>query len=766
MRAILYATCLGLAAVLASPAVQAGATKAPGAKANRLIHEASPYLRQHAYNPVDWYPWGEEAFAKARKEGKPILVSIGYSTCHWCHVMARESYSNPAIAKILNDNFVAIKVDRERRPDVDETYMLATELITRSGGWPNNVFLTPDLKPFMAGTYFPPDRFSALLEAIATHWQADRAPFEDDSRRIAEMISQIMSARMSAARITTETLKNARAELERGFDVFYGGFGAAPKFPQEPSLLFLLGLAERHGDAGALKTVTASLDGMLNGGIQDQVGGGFHRYATDNRWRVPHFEKMLYNQALIGLALVRAYRLTGSERYARAARRTFDFVLKDMTAPGGGFYSAFDADSAGEEGSFYVWTPDQIRAALKREQAEFAIQALGLSDTGNFAGRTILHLPLPIEDLADKMGLGVGPFLDRLRPIRATLAAVRAKRKWPDRDDKILTGWNGLMIRSLAEAGATLAEPRFSAAAVKAGNFLWQSLGAGRGRLKRAYFEGHAALEATQQDHALAALAFIALYDTTGNERWIDRAKTVVAAMNQRFLDGETGDYFMTAEKSTFARAKTRNDSATPSGNAIALEVLAKLSRRERDPKYAERATKLLAALSGVALKLPGSATSTLFAADELLNGEVGPSVYLAKGVVRARLSRAPGNELTLRLAIAKGWHINSNKPLEDFFIATEFGLADPASGNLTVTYPRHVLRRLGFHDKELAVYEGEVAIRARFAPNPPSGAPFATRLPTKVRLNLQACSNEICLEPEAIDISLPPVHAAARSTL
>ncbi len=739
----------------AMPAHASEAPPPPGAKANRLVHEASPYLRQHAYNPVDWYPWGEEALEKARRENKPIMVSVGYSACHWCHVMRRESYSNPEIAKILNKHFVAIKVDRERRPDLDETYMLATELITGGGGWPNHVFLTPRLEPFMAGTYFPPKVFKKILTVIAEEWAKDPKPFFEDGARVAKAMKAILSRRVGARALDGTALREAKAVILRDLDVFYGGFGTAPKFPQEPVLHFLLRLAERDGDAKALEAVRDTLDAMLNGGIQDHVGGGFHRYAVDNAWRIPHFEKMLYNQALIGTALVRAYALTGAQRFARAARRTFDFVLREMTAPEGGFYAAFDADSldakgVSHEGYFYTWTREEVEKALGAEDAAFAIKAFGITEEGNFEGRNVLHFPDQPAKLAASLSMSLKDFEARVAKVRKALDKARRARKLPHLDKKVVAAWNGAMISALAEASEALGEPRYRRAALKAARFLLERMGGAEGVLFRSHFEGKASTTATQQDYAFTALAMIDLFDITGERAWLARAEGLVKTMLARFYDQEGGDFFMSEGHVGFTRAKSTSDSELPSGNAVALEVFSRLARRTDNPDHKLKAEALLAALSGLAMETPRANAAALLAGDRFLRGETGARQFLAKGLVRAEAIRdVAKGVLRVRLTMAKGWHVNAHKPLEDFFIPTDLEIIGGAKGD-AVTYPKPVIRKLGFNDKPLALYEGVVEITA---PLPKGGN---GRL--RARLRLQACSDEICLEPEETVLTLPPL--------
>jgi hypothetical protein len=715
-------------------------------KPNRLAKAASPYLRQHAYNPIDWHEWGEEAFDKARSENKPIFVSVGYSTCHWCHVMERESFENEGIAAILNASFVPIKVDRERHPDVDETYMLATQLVTGQGGWPNSVFLTPERKPFYAGTYFPPDAFRGLLSQVASYWDGQEPALRADADRLAESIQSVMTRRVEAREITPQMLNAMAGALLRGFDPVRGGFGGAPKFPQEALLLFLLRLAEKDGHADALHAVSATLEAMLDGGIHDHAGGGFHRYSVDAEWLVPHFEKMLYNQALIVLALLRVFRLTGNGRFADGARRALDYVLDDLTDSRGGFYAARDADSEGEEGTFYVWTPAQIGKALGKEDAAFACAAFGVGEQGNFEhGASVLHYPEPPQQLAGRLGMKLDAFAARVGEVRAKLAKVRAKREPPIRDEKILAAWNGMMIAAFAEAAETLGDKRYGKAAVRAANFIWTEMQDG-GRLKRAWFEGDVSLDAQQEDYAFAALGFIALYDATARHVWLERAETLMSTMVRDFRDDAAGDFFMTASLSTFSRAKARTDGGMPSGNAAALEAFARLAQRSACPGHRVNGEALLAAQSGLAVQSPHANAWFLMAADNLLRGGAGSRQFLAGGAVDARASLdRTRNEIAVTLAIAEGWHVNANAPSHDTFAPAK--LSVDGIDDVKVTWPKPVKRKLGFHGKELPVYEGAVKIRARLGAAP-AGA-------MTVRLGLQACSHELCLEFEEADLRI-----------
>lgn len=731
---------------------------ASGETANRLLGEASPYLRQHAHNPVDWYPWGKEAFEKARRENKPILLSIGYSTCHWCHVMARESYENRGIARLLNRHFVAIKVDRERRPEVDETYMLATQLLTGQGGWPNNVFLTPDRKPFFAGTYFPQSEFKSIVQRVADMWRDEEIQLRSDADGLSSSIDAVMSKRVAAAELTPQAIDAAGSKILQKLDSFNGGFSSAPKFPQAPLLLFLLRLAEKDGTAQALSAVTLTLDRMLDGGIQDHVGGGFHRYAVDAQWRVPHFEKMLYTQAQLTQVLLWAFRLTGEARYAEAARHTLDYVLADLTHPEGGFYSARDADSrsgdgATEEGAFYVWTPQELRQALGENDAARAEQIFSFTELEGTQGKSVLHLPIPRKELTAALRVGSAEMAAETQRLKSRLAAHRAKRAQPMRDEKIVAAWNGLMILAFAQAADELGDSRFREAALRAAGFIWSKL-YDAGGLKRIYFDGRTDIDGRQEDYAFIGLAFVALYDLSNDPQWLRRAEILVSQMNMRFLDKETGDYVMTTDGQTIGRPKMRTDSSTPSGNAAALDLFAKLTRRGPAPHHRIQGEALLSALSGIALLSPDSSGYTLLAGDRMLRGESGPRQFLAKGTVRAsaKLARSEGR-LNIRLTIAPGWHINANEPLEDKFIATQTTLVGLPKA--VVVYPQATRRKLSFHERELALYEGRVDLIVLLPRDIPSAL--------KVALTLQACSDRICLEPEKVELAVP-LHGVPKS--
>lgn len=729
---------------------------------NRLILEDSPYLIQHAHNPVDWYAWGEEAFKKARREDKPVFLSIGYSTCHWCHVMERESFDNVEVAQYLNEHFVAIKVDRERRPDVDDIYMTAVQLLTGRGGWPMSSWLTPDGEPFFGGTYYPRDVFLNILSQVTEAWRTQRPQVVAQASRLAAAVKQVTAAAGEAAELGDAALASAVEQSLARHDPQLGGFSPAPKFPHEPELLFLLDRVLRTGDARALAAVETSLDHMARGGIYDQVGGGFHRYSTDARWLVPHFEKMLYNQAHLSRVYLEAYRVTGNRLYERVARQTLDYVLRDMTSPQGGFYSATDADSEGKEGEFFVWTPAELRevlpTALSGGDAELAIELFGVTEQGNFEGKNILYLPQPLPAFAEAKDLELDELLTRVDRIRQRLYEVREERIHPLRDDKIVTGWNGMMITSLARAAEVLGEKRYRAAAARAAEFLWKTNRGSDGSLWTVHLAGSSSVEGNLEDYAYLAEGYVSLYDVTREKRWLERAESLAKAMLEQFWDGEAGGFFMSASDEggrLITRPKSPTDGAIPSGNSVAARVLAMLAARVVDPEYQRKAEASLAAFSGQIRQRPTAFAYMLLGSGELTEGHAGPLEYGARGAVRAQAKMAPDGELTVELETADGWHVNSHRPLQDFLIPTRLALAEEGSDGFELTaveYPEAETVTLGFQDEPLAVYQGRFPIRARLAGD---GGPPAGVVP--LSLTVQACDDRKCLPPEDLLLEVSP---------
>lgn len=728
---------------------------------NRLILEDSPYLLQHAHNPVNWYAWGEDAFATAQRENKPIFLSIGYSTCHWCHVMERESFENLEIARYVNQHFIAIKVDRERRPDVDEAYMTAVMLTTGHGGWPMSSFLTPQGKPFFGGTYFPPGQFSTLLEKVNEFWTTQRDYVMGQAEKIAAAVGRVNATHRAAKEPDGEVVKGALETIISQRDEVQGGFGTVPKFPQEPRLLLLLQRALGDGDTPARETALAALQAMARGGIYDQVGGGFHRYATTPDWLIPHFEKMLYNQAQLARAYLWAYRLTHEPLCARIARQTLDYVLRDMNAPGGGFYSATDADSAGEEGAFFLWAPEELRAALDPQDAALAQDLYGVTEQGNFEGRNILYLPVPLDTYARANGMTLAELLRRVDRVRERLYRARERRVHPGRDEKIITAWNGMMVTALAQAAEILGDPRYLEAARRTAEFLWRNNRRTGGGLWRVNLNGHGAVDATLPDYAQLAEGLIALYDVSAEPLWLDRARALADEMIQRFRDPEHGGFYMneaSASKRLFTRPKRAQDAAVPSGNSVALRVLVKLAARTGEPRYSDAADALLGAFASRVRAYPQSYPYLLMAADELHNGEAGPLEYGARGVVRVQARYAARGDSTglvrVDVCVREGWHINAHEPLQKDLIPTELGV-DPSSAweGGEVGYPRPLEKRLAFAGGTLALYEGEVAFGLPV--HRPKGDGVAPQGVLPIRLRIQACSDKVCLAPQDLHLEV-----------
>ena len=586
-------------------------------KANRLINEKTLYLLQHANNPVDWYPWGEEAFQRAKAEDKPVFLSIGYATCHWCHVMERESFEDQEIAALLNKDFISIKVDREERPDVDQTYMTAVQAMTGQGGWRLSVFLTPQGKPFFGSTYFPPhDRtgmsgFSTLLKRIAEAWRTRRADVETIGSELAQSLQAASKSEGPRGGLSSALLNGAYRDIAASFDHRHGGFGTAPKFPQAGVLLFLMRHHHRTGDRSALQMMRQTLDAVADGGILDQLGGGFHRYAVDQSWLVPHFEKMLYDNALLASAYLEAHRLTKEPRYAQIAAETLDYVLRDMTASEGGFCTAEDADSEGEEGRFYPWVPGEIREVLQPAQAELAILCWGITERGNFEhGRSVLHLVANPKDDALKQSLASA---------RHALLEARARRPRPLRDDKMLTGWNGLMISAMCAGYQVLAEHRFLEAAQRAATFLLENM-VRDGLLLRRWREGQAAIPGFLEDYAFFVQGLLDLYESDFDAAWVTVALQLNEEMVARF--GDTGgSLFDSAEEhgSPLMRARQQHDASTPSGNSVAAMNLLRLSQFTGNTALRERAQEVLEAMQAQMEAYPAAFPYALCAVDYFL---------------------------------------------------------------------------------------------------------------------------------------------------
>lgn len=594
---------------------------------NRLVFSKSPYLLQHARNPVDWHEWGPGAFALAESRDVPVFLSIGYSTCHWCHVMEHESFEDPKIAALMNEAFVCIKVDREERPDIDQLYMAVTQRLTGSGGWPMTVLMTPDKRPFFAGTYFPKDAVAGrpgmnqLVEGISSAWSESRASVLDSADAI---VKDLLESQPKGAgeMLGEEALVLATEQLRERYDGRHGGFGNSRKFPVPHELRFLLRRGYDQPRSGELMMVKRTLDGWRQGGIFDHVGFGMHRYSTDAEWLLPHFEKMLYDQALCAMAFVEAWQGTGERRFERAAREILEYVARDMTSPGGGFYSAEDADSEGEEGLFYLWTPEELLRLLGQEDGQWVIDSFAVEAGGNFVeeatgkktGLSILHLDEPLA-LFDRQ---------RWRPLREKLFVAREARVHPLKDDKILTDWNGLMIGAFARAGFAFGDPGLTARARRAADFVRANLVTKQGRLLKRWRQGEGGLDGMLEDHAFLASGMLDLFQASQEPRDLAFARECIDAALAHFWDEENGGFYLSPDdgEELIVRSKDAYDGARPSGNSVMATAMLRLYRLTGETPYRDRAIATIRAFSGSIARVPSTSTHMMMAVDALVNGD------------------------------------------------------------------------------------------------------------------------------------------------
>jgi len=579
---------------------------------NKLATEKSPYLLQHKDNPVNWFPWGPEAFELAEKENKPIFLSIGYSTCYWCHVMEHESFEDQEVAKHLNENFISIKVDREERPDIDQIYMDAVVALTGHGGWPMSVFLTPKLKPFFGGTYFKKDQFISLLTAISDAWKNENKSLVDSSEKITAFLEERM-VHVSKREVNEETFKLALAEHEKSYDIRYGGFGLAPKFPPSERIELLLRIERRSDNKNALDMAVNTLEHMARGGIYDQLGGGFHRYATDDKWLIPHFEKMLYDNALLSTAYLEAYQVTANEMFAEVARETLNYVLRDMTSLEGGFYSAEDAGEVEREGEYYVWSYDELKKLLTEKELKRICEIYSCSEFGNFEGTNILTLDKKSDWSAKNEPIVVSA--------QKKLLTARTKRERPRKDDKILTAWNGLMITAMSKGYRVLADEAYLKAGRKALNFIKKNLTVD-GYLLRRYRDKDARVNAFVDDYAFLIQALIEMYQSDFDKQWIDWAEDLQLKQIELFWDKKDKGFFYSREddKSLIFRKKDFTDNAIPSANAISALNLLRLSGLTHNEIFKTHADELLSAMSGQVSRAPMAYASSLIAFDYALD--------------------------------------------------------------------------------------------------------------------------------------------------
>ncbi|MGZ4214081.1 MAG: thioredoxin domain-containing protein [Actinomycetota bacterium] len=626
---------------------------------NRLAGETSPYLLQHAHNPVDWYPWGEEALRRAKTEDKPILLSIGYAACHWCHVMEKESFEDPETAEVMNDWYVSIKVDREERPDVDSIYMAAVQAMTGHGGWPMTMFLTPDGKPFYGGTYYPPEprhgmpAFRQILEAVHDAWTTRRDEIEQQSTGLVEYVERSSQLRAPPGDLTDDVLTAATEAMLQTLDDEWGGFGDGMKFPQPANLEFLLRMAVR-GDERALHAVTLTLDKMARGDIFDQVGGGFHRYATDRIWLVPHFEKMLYDNAQLLRLYARAWQVTGSALYRETAIATGEYLIREMEDEAGGFYSSQDADSEGVEGKYYVWPYEEI-IAIAGDDMPLAIAAFALSGHGNWEGSNILWRPHPDEEVATDAGVDVEQLRAAVDRVRARLLEARARRVPPATDDKVLASWNGLAIAALAESGRVLGRTDFVEAATRAARFVVSSLIDRDGRLLRSWRAGRTSGPGFLDDYALLGDGLLTLYETTFEQRWWTEAMRLGREILRLFPDGANGGFYDTGADVAqgVVRPKDLFDNAVPSGNSAASELLLRLAALSAEGELEDAAAGFLRTVAPALRQAPGGFGNALCAVDRALGRSVEIAVVGDLSEARGLLETAWGRYLANRVMAA-----------------------------------------------------------------------------------------------------------------
>ncbi len=600
---------------------------------NRLSQETSPYLLQHANNPVDWYPWGEEALQKAAAENKPIFLSVGYSACHWCHVMEHESFEDPQIAAFLNEHFISIKVDREERPDLDQIYMNAVQLLTGHGGWPMSVFLTPQGQPFYGGTYWPnPSRmgmpgFGEICRAVLDAWTERRDQAIEQAGRLTEAVGRLANhesdSGLGQPALSRTLLDQAAERLKQNFDATHGGWGTQPKFPHPMDIRLLLRLWAGHQERRDwLEMVELTLQQMASGGIYDHLGGGFHRYSVDRKWLVPHFEKMLYDNAQLAVCYVEAFQITGNPLYRQTARETLDYILREMTHQEGGFFSTQDADSEGVEGKFYVWTPEQIAAVLGPERAATFCRVYDVTPEGNFEGRSILNLPKIIQQQARILSRSVADLQAELDQSRAELLAARRQRIPPGLDDKILVSWNSLAIEALALAGAVFWEPRYVDAASQAAEFLLSKMSQSTGRLLHSWRDGQAKFDAYLDDYAYFANALLTLYEATFQPRWVDQAGRLAKIILERFSDPQNGGFFYTADdhEQLITRNKEYQDGSVPSSISAAATLFGRLAKMTGQGEFAHAAEGTLQSASSFLQQFPNASCQMLIALDGRLS--------------------------------------------------------------------------------------------------------------------------------------------------
>jgi uncharacterized protein YyaL (SSP411 family) len=803
---------------------QTAATKSKKRHTNRLSRESSPYLLLHAHNPVDWYSWGPEAFEKAKKENKPIFLSIGYSSCFWCHVMERKVFTNEKIAEYMNKHFVNIKVDREERPDVDDIYMTSLNVYFQAiespqrGGWPLSIFLTPEGKPFAGGTYFPPEDenertgFVTVIERVNEFWTENRKETEELANVLTEEVQRVMKPRLvlTPVKIERKLVSDVTQALLESYDPVHGGIGFnpntpdGPKFPV-PSKLVLLQYAIRNGDKESEKIVIHTLDSIAAGGIHDHLGGGFHRYTIDRRWHIPHFEKMLYDQAQLADVYIEAFRQTENVSYRKTAEGIFTYLFREMIDPLGGFHSALDAETDGVEGEYYVWSKDEVAKTLGRDESELFRKVYGMKNPQVFEHGYVLHLPKPLDEVADELKLSTAELDRRLIKLRSKLLAVRQQRKPLLKDDKILASWNGLMIRALANAGRVLENEKYVQAAEQVAEFILSRMRDEQGRLNRTFRGRQASLNAYLDDYAFLVEGLMALHQATGREKWLNAAQHLTDQQIDLFWDEKAKAFFFTSHhhEELIARTKNAYDAVLPSGNSVSVRNLIRLSKLTSLVKYRNYAKETLDVFAGTLKQAPRSMSNMALAIGEFLDagyfleieqpksehepdsaninesGAARKSRFGLQSVVfqvseksssadqsktkkkkeefvtlRAYLSvdkLLPGSicKVVVFLTVKKGWHINANPPRPKFLKPTTFTMSSKQGVKLSgIRYPKGKRFEVNGFDEALQVYEGKVAIYGIL--EVPSDL-TATQDEMELKIRYQACNEAQCLSPKTI---------------
>jgi len=764
---------------------------------NHLIDETSPYLLQHAHNPVDWYPWGPEALAKAKREDKPIFLSVGYSTCYWCHVMEKESFEDEEVAAILNEHFVCIKVDREERPDIDEQYMLATQIMTGRGGWPNSVWLTPDGRPWMAGTYFPKPQFIEVLNTLNRYWENRRQELEQQADRLAGAIRQVGSGQAveTDRPINRKLIQQSITRLTESFDEQSGGFGSAPKFPPHGGLRLLIHAYRHNQNEKVLPAITRTLDAMWLGGMHDHVGGGFHRYSTDQHWLLPHFEKMLYDNAQLMRAYADGYVITKTQRYRRAVEDIYRWIDRKMTSPQGAFYSAIDSGEVGKEGETYVWHHEEVLKVLGQDDGALFSEIYNIKPDGNYreeatgerTGANIVHLTQPLSKIATERGVDPESFVSRMQRMRDALLKHRKTWQQPHLDDKVLTSWNGLMIASLAYAGRQLDEPRYTRSAERAAAFILDTMTDQDGRLLRSYRTGEAKLHGYLDDYAYFIRGLVELHRTTQAPRWLDQSRRLTDQMLAAFEDKQSGGFFFTADahEDLLVRSKSLTGGGNvPSPNGVAAQVLLDLSQLTGEPRYAEAAERTLKGLSGAMWANPRAMEAETLAAAQWLDQpdesqpnestvivtqqesadpSQSPDVQKTDAPITlqlyaSHLNARPGQTVKLALAIDidEGWHLYGKNPDTDIVAPVSVRITE--SDRLTagdVAAPKPVVKMDDVLEKELATYEGRIWYHVPLTVE--SDAATGAEV-VEVVVQSQACDATRCLQPRTHTLRLPIV--------